>query len=118
MKKIVSILFLLAITQAGFAQSKTIEYYIHLTAWAPYNGYLLGKPDLETPALSSPLDSLVNHARAKEVLKKGNILDALNYFTQQGWQLVSTTTLPYGSKGDVEAKVYYLLKKQIVVGED
>ncbi|MDO1448072.1 hypothetical protein Q0590_17495 [Rhodocytophaga aerolata] len=108
MKKILGILLWLGFAQAGFAQSKTIEYYIHLTAWAPNSGYLLGRPDLEMPALRSPLDSLVNPARIKEVLKGGNILDALNYFTQQGWQLVSTTTLPYGSKGDIETKVYYL----------
>lgn len=118
MKKIIVILLWLGLTQAGFAQSKTIEYYIHLTTRAHYGGNLIGQPELEIPALSSPLDSLVNPARTKEALKKGNILDALNYFSQQGWQLISTTTLPFGSKGDVETKVYYLLKKQMVVWQD
>jgi hypothetical protein len=118
MKKIIGILLWLGITQAGFAQSKTIDYYIHLTTRAHYGGNLMGQTELEMPTINSSLDSLVNRARTKEVLKKGNILDALNYFSQQGWQLVSTTTLPFGSKGDVETKVYYLLKKQIVVRQD
>lgn len=122
MKKIrtplIGILLWLGFTQAGWAQSKTIEYFIHLTTSTSVTGYLMSQPNLEMAALSSPLDSLVNSTRLKEVLRKGTILDALNYLSQQGWQLVGTTSIPFGSSGEIHTRVYYLLKKQLVVQQD
>ena len=115
MKKLLIILLALGLTQAGFAQSKTVDYYIHLTVETSTQGFQTGQTVLEMPALKSPLDSLVQQTQFKTVLKKGNILDALNYFSQQGWQLVSTTNIPYGSQVGDKSQVYYLLRKQVAV---
>ena len=124
MKKIVALLFLMGLAQCGVAQTKTVEYYIHLIAAGSGGGFLANSPTLETAVERSPPDSLVNDARTKAVLRKGNILDALNHFSRQGWKLVSVTSVPYGSGSfyssgtDVATRCYYLLKKELVVAQD
>ena len=121
MKKSLALLLLMGVAQYGVAQTKTVEHYIHLVVAGDRSGFLEKSPTLETAAEGGPLDSSVNDARTKAVLRKGNILDALNHFSQQGWKLVSITSLPHGSGsfngsgGDVATRCYYLLKKELVV---
>src|SRR6478735_1265375 len=107
-KNLVLIVFFVAWSQYGMAQTKPVAYYIHLVA-SSTNGALVGSPEIVTAELASPLDSLIDSKQTEALLRKGNILDALNYFSLKGWELISTHCVPYGSKGDVDALCYYLL---------
>ena len=118
-KKMIPFLFLIGLAPGVAAQTKTADYYIHLIATGNSSGFLTSYPTLETAMKDRALDTLVHHSETKAVLRKGNVLDALNYLSRAGWKLVSVTSVPHGSlsmtdsRADVETRCYYLLKKEI-----